>query len=77
MLYKIIAKKSRYGEVTDWIKTEDGDSIYIVTRGDQFKLRRCRSTKNTFVWDLSRDAYDTLDKAKAALLSGDVEFIGG
>lgn len=77
MLYKIISKESVYGEVTDRIKTEDGDSIYIVARGSQFKLRRTRNTKDTFIWDLSRNTYDSLKEAEAALLSGNIEFIGG
>lgn len=72
MKYKIVSKESRYGEVIDFVKTSDRETIHIVERLGTYKLRRVRNTP--WIWDLSKEAYSTLKEAEAALLSGDVDF---
>ena len=70
MKYKIVKKESRFGEVIDFIKTESSESIYIVERGKEYKLRRTTAA----VWDISVDSYSTLLEAEVAILSGDIVF---
>ena len=78
MKYEIFKKENRYGEVIDYIVTKNAGNIYIVERNGSYRIRRVHSTEDGgFVWDLSKDVYNTLKEAECALLSCCVNFIIG
>ena len=75
MKYEIKKKESIHGEVIDNIITENEGKMYIVKRDKSYRIRRTYSDKNRWVWDLSKDVYNTLKEAESALLSGCITFI--
>lgn len=77
MKYKIEKKESIYGEVIDNIITENAENMYIVKRDKCYRIRRTCSKRNGWIWDLSKDTYNTPKEAECALLSGRVTFIMG
>lgn len=75
MRYEILTKESRFGDVIDFIKTKNAGNMYIVERNGCYRIRRVHSQKDgDFIWDLSNDAYNTLEEAESALLSCCVSF---
>lgn len=76
MKYTIKEKISRYNDgIIDFVKTNEIGNIYIVSRGDYFKIRRVQSVTNgAWIWDLSRTSFRTLEDAEKALLSCDIDF---
>ena len=76
MKYEIAEKRSVYGEVIDFIKTTENDTLHIVDRDTGYRIRRTSS--NPWAWDLSETVYYSLEEAEDALLSGNIPFrLGG
>lgn len=61
------------------IHTTVGDTMRIVERDNgRYKIRRTNSTGSSWIWDLSVEAFNSVQEAAAAMVSGNVKFkLGG